>query len=1648
MRVKIWGARGSIPTPVRPDEVREKIIAAILNISSIENDELSEELLSVILQTPQIAQDSTRLSDTTKSNESSHVREIEDKRRSVVEAYLRRLPPLVGETAGGNTPCIEVQVGKELFILDAGSGIRELGQELMKGDCGRGQGVVHILFSHPHWDHIQGFPFFRPAFVPGNKIFIYGVHDMEAVLRRQQEFINFPVSIDYMQADLTFIKLRPEEVLDFGDLRIRNICNYHPGDSYAFRFEKGNKSFVYATDASYPAGTDVRSFINFFTEADVLIYDSQFTQRESDEKEDWGHSSSFVGVEMAQQAKVKCLVLFHHDPTYSDKELDKILEDTLKFQQNQYPGQDQVKILVAQEGQTFDLTPHHTTQLQQVPGGKTIILKPAGIFDEHVAAELREQLLELKQSDWPPQLIVDMSEVDMLQVAGLRALVKLKKELKATAMALAGPPISVQQLIELAGYVDFFVIYPSVYSALNALQARETLNLPGQMIKNRYYVEAKIGDGHLGTVFKATDTRLNRPVAIKILSPTFSDAAIEQFLSQARQIIDLNHPNIIAVYDCDEDRGLSFMVEEIVESQTLLDLIEEWRGKPFPLSMALRITEGIARALEYAHARGVVHGDLKPENVLLADEVMVSDFGLGRLESSQSFLDGLSPDWDNARYLAPEQILGHPIDARTDLYALGVILYELFTSQPPFHGSNDEVLSYHRSSLPRPPRELNPSLSRSIEYLILKLLDKDPNQRYATARQVRRILASMAVATSCDTHHRSLPRRRWPALIGRGKAVQLLADLWSETRQGHGQLVFITGEAGFGKTRLTQELADNIGEATLLIGNCEKLEGSPAYQPFLEALQGYFNSIPAEMIPGNPVGQMVLEASKFIPELKRFISINGNSASAEPPLPSFESPSLAQIIQQATAKRPWLLILDNLHWADRSSLQLLYYLARYCQHMGLMIVGTYHNTEAANNKFLIEILNSLGEEITFTTISLDSLTESQVKELLENIWSQPVPADLVAAVYHRTSGNPFYVAEVARGLVDEGIVSWRDDRWYFGPIVEAGLPQRTHDAILRRINRLNKETQSLLHRAAVLGQLFKFDDLHEMSGLNERDVLIDLDIAMERQLIQGTLSDDGLRFSHSEIQQVLYESLSSLKRRLLHREAGEAMEKRYLPEPERIAASLAYHFFLAGELEKGLIYSIQAATQAESVGARQDALIWYTQALDALDQLSMDDITRQQRFELLLARERIYNDLGERQLQAADLLTLQTLAQSFDDPVKQATVHNRQARYERSVSHFNDAATEAQAGLIASRQAGNAILEAESLLQLGYIALSQGLLDAARDHMQASSDILRNTDNQINITRSLNGLGTVYRYLNQHDQTKTYCQQVLAITRVTGDRQGQAASLHNLGLVHLQAGEYTTARSYLQQALEINRAIGNRQGESICLGHLAALYKELGHYVRAQSFSRTALTISHAIQDQKGQAKNLYTLSAIHLAQGNYATAYDHAAQALETVQGLGGIPMQESKSWLELGLALEALGDLAKATDAYSQAQKALSKLGPDVNVVDARAGLARCLLAAGKTAAAREEVEACLTWLKAYGNQGVSYPVRFYLTAYWVLQATNDNEEASAALHAGHTLLQKRANAISDAELKAIFLKNVPENKEMIIQFAKCHQNGEVKD
>ena len=256
---------------------------------------------------------------------------------AAIEQFLAELPFAVAGSYGGHSSCVQIDAGSdEHFICDMGSGLRPFGQAVMAQRKAGVAQTFHIFMSHVHWDHIMGLPFFVPAFIPGNRVFIYGSHrELEAALRRQQEPPSFPVDFSIFGASLEFVYLEPERDHPIAGVSVRTMLQRHSGDSYGYRFEANGKSIVYTTDSEHPLAQPEHTerFVRFFGGADLVIFDAMYSLADAiSVKSDWGHSSNIVGVELCQLAGVRHLCLFHHEPVFDDAAIDAMLAETRRLE--------------------------------------------------------------------------------------------------------------------------------------------------------------------------------------------------------------------------------------------------------------------------------------------------------------------------------------------------------------------------------------------------------------------------------------------------------------------------------------------------------------------------------------------------------------------------------------------------------------------------------------------------------------------------------------------------------------------------------------------------------------------------------------------------------------------------------------------------------------------------------------------------------------------------------------------------------------------------------------------------------------------------------------------------------------------------------------------------------------------------------------------------------------------------------------------------------------------------------------------------------------------------------------------------------------------------------------------------------------------
>lgn len=314
MKIKFWGTRGSIPAPLTADDVKNKIIRAI------------------------------SLSDGKHFNNMTEIEEFVN----------NELPFSIKGFYGTNTSCVEIiDTEKDIIIFDSGSGIRNLGQEIINNYGHKNIPQIHIFISHLHWDHINGFPFFLPVYMLKTKIKIYGYHkELEEAFRKQQEPPFFPVRFDDLKAQIEFVQLDVDKEIEIAGFKVKGIRQNHPGVSYGYSLKKYGKKIIYSTDSEHKENMNEPDypFIDFFSNADALIFDAQFVFLEGiNEKEDWGHSSNVIGVELAIRAKVKNLFMFHTEPMNTDATLDETLNKTIKYS-NHHATLNSLNINIAYDG--------------------------------------------------------------------------------------------------------------------------------------------------------------------------------------------------------------------------------------------------------------------------------------------------------------------------------------------------------------------------------------------------------------------------------------------------------------------------------------------------------------------------------------------------------------------------------------------------------------------------------------------------------------------------------------------------------------------------------------------------------------------------------------------------------------------------------------------------------------------------------------------------------------------------------------------------------------------------------------------------------------------------------------------------------------------------------------------------------------------------------------------------------------------------------------------------------------------------------------------------------------------------------------------------------------------------------------------------
>ncbi|MGI8460501.1 MAG: protein kinase domain-containing protein, partial [Solirubrobacterales bacterium] len=926
-------------------------------------------------------------------------------------------------------------------------------------------------------------------------------------------------------------------------------------------------------------------------------------------------------------------------------------------------------------------------------------------------------------------------------------------------------------------------------------------DLPDLLAGGRYRAERFLGQGGRKRVYLARGVEDDRPAAVAVF---VTEGVGETVLARARREAQAmgklgEHPHIVGILESGEDGDGPFIVSEHMPGGDVASLLESVDGRRLDLERTISIGIDVCRALEHAHGCAIVHRDLKPANVWIGEDggARLGDFGLALTSEGRS---RATPDGSlvgTVAYLPPEQALGRPSDARSDLYSLGALLYEMLTGQPPFPGDDAvAIISQHLSAAPVPPSRLRAGLPPALDEIVLGLLAKAPAERPANAAEVRRTLEAVDLTVEVDgaaeeAESNPLDRLAGGVFVGRERELAEMRGAVDEGRSGTGGLLLLVGEPGIGKTRTAEELATyaQVQGARVHWGHCHEGEGVPAYWPWAEAIRSYVRDADPVGLAWE-LGSGAAEIARIVPELRERLGSIGEATDSdnaeEARFKLFDA--VANFLAAASRSRPLVVVLDDLHWADEPSLLLLRFLARSFGDSPLLLVGTYRDVELGRHHPLARTLSELAGGDRTTRVQLRGLDEAAVGRYIEMSTGEELSPGLAGAVLEQTEGNPFFVSEVVKLLASEGGL---EDAAVGAAGWRPRIPQGVREVVGRRLDQLSEGANAVLSVGAAIGREFDLEVLaRACEACSPEQVAESLEEAAAARILDVSERVAGrYSFSHALVRETLYAEIPATRRAAVHGRIAEALEQLHGDDASAHLASLAHHFLEAastGDPLRAAEYARRAARQANERLAHEDAVGLLERARDVTGLGGRGDPAERLELEL---------ELGEAQTKAGRYPAARETIDAAAAMARELGDEDALARAAVDVSFLSEAGS----------------------LDPGIVALVEEALEGAGKHDESLRSLL------------LSALSAEYYWQDPVGKAEPLSVEALEIARRIGDGDAIAGALVRRQFIGANSAD--GARQRLAEADELNelgRSMGDPELEVRSHAYRVHNYLELG----------------------------------------------------------------------------------------------------------------------------------------------------------------------------------------------------------------------------
>jgi tetratricopeptide (TPR) repeat protein/tRNA A-37 threonylcarbamoyl transferase component Bud32 len=1134
----------------------------------------------------------------------------------------------------------------------------------------------------------------------------------------------------------------------------------------------------------------------------------------------------------------------------------------------------------------------------------------------------------------------------------------------------------------------------------------------------RYVVLKKLGEGGKGVVFKARDTALNRVVAIKVLkNAVASEEAYSRFMTEAQAVAKLNHPNIVSIYDIGKENEKQFFVLEFVDGENLRDLMGTYPEGKCDIQTVLRVGMDVCGALQYAHAQKVLHRDIKPENVMITREgtAKLMDFGLAKM-IGQPRVTQEGVIVGTVAYVAPEVALGKDVDARSDLYSFGAVLYEALSGKSPFPGDVPiKVIFGHIHDCPVPLGKVNSKVPQALADCVMKLLEKEPEKRYQLAedlfKALREISEEFLRETLVPSHKPSIvvpsPRpiaAREIQLIDRVEEMNLLREAVDRAVRGEGGLVFLHGEAGIGKTRLTRELRAyaRLRGMQVLYGRCPalfRMDGVPPYVLWNEVIRDYLEVCSPEQLY-RVVGFYPAEVAKLVPELRQRLGAMPQSFPISPEMEQnrlFEA--VTQFVTNISKESPLLVVLDDLQWTDSTSLLLLHYLARGVYRSPLLLLGAYRSTDIDAKHPLSPVLTELNRERLLQSVSLKRMSLNEISEMIKQILEQDdIPTEFCRLVYEKTRGNPFFAEEVIKSLKEEEIICREENKWKINEVSRIEFPETVKSVVKARVSRLDDECQNVLTLASFVGNDFSCEALCGVTGIEENKLLE----IVEELLKTGLVKHRVLRgeavcfFADIIVRDVVYEEVSPFRRKKLHNVVGCALEKVYAKKIDEHLGELALHFLESGDKDKALGYFLKAGDRAAKIYANSEAASYFQSALNILEEKEGG----------LQEKGRVLEWLGD--------------------------IKKLVGEYEACMKYWNEALllwTKLQErGKTATlhRKMANVLWD------------KMGNAEKAKEHHEACLKIMEAEPESVENARLYHDMAYMYWRNGDFVKALASAEKAFVLAEKLNALEVVADACLDLGIVLMFSGDYKKGREYANRALKT--ALDNDYLEIAVLAYSrVASFLPFEEYEKRFEYYEKGLLLAKKVGDISRQSWFFGDMAYGYALMGELDKAITLGEEALALDKKAGSIAYIPGDLFV-LGFAYLILGEWSKSEHYYDEAAAISRKLTDFLPSAWSHFHHGLLLFDKAEYAKARESFEEAYKMVERAGDRDVPvFSSQFLIWAYIELGEIEKAQNLLESLHAYALKTEEKYLNANEMSLKAMLFRAQKKYAESVELFEK---------